>query len=79
MNSRGEAFVRRTIRFALDEEDMANLRLGIAGCGGIAGSHIEAIMEVGGADIVAVTDCLPDAARAAATTCAGSPEITTQE
>ena len=58
---RGEAFVRRTIRFALEEEDVANLRIGIAGCGGIAGAHIKA------------------AYRSVETSCAESPEITTQE
>ena len=58
---------------------MSNLRIGIAGCGGIAGSHIEAIMEVGGADVVALTDCLAGAALAAAEKTGGKAYVSLEE
>ena len=43
----------------------SDLRVAIVGCGGIAGLHISAIQEAGGARIVAVADCAEQAARAA--------------
>ena len=43
---------------------MANLRLGIVGCGGIANQkHLPSIAEAGGADVVAFCDIIPERAR----------------
>lgn len=42
------------------ENTMANLRLGIVGCGGIANQkHLPSIAEAGGADVVAFCDIIP--------------------
>jgi predicted dehydrogenase len=43
-----------------------NIRLGFIGAGGIARAHAEAISQVTGAEIVAVTDANPEAAQAMA-------------
>lgn len=40
----------------------SNLRVSIVGCGAVARPHIGAIQEVGGADIVAVADCVEQTA-----------------
>jgi len=42
------------------------LRYGIAGCGGIAKAHADAIAKTSGSKVVAVEDVLPESAKAMA-------------